>query len=200
MALTRAHAYAPVPAADGLLHPSEVCAVISALLPENGIVVADTGFSSQWAVNYIALRRSGQRLIKAAGSLGWGFPAALGAKCAAPDAPVICFTGDGGFFYHMSELETARRHGLNVTIVVNNNGCLAQGAANIHLAYQGRAGNRDEIFRYRPTNFAAIATEMGCIGVVARTSDEFSNAFKRALDSDTPFVIDAKTSAIAVPG
>jgi hypothetical protein len=53
------------------------------------------------------LTQPGQSYIRAAGSLGWGFPAAMGAKCGAPDRPVICFIGDGGFYYHLSELETA---------------------------------------------------------------------------------------------
>jgi acetolactate synthase-1/2/3 large subunit len=50
-----------------------------------------------------------------------GLPAALGAKCAQPDRPVICFTGDSGLWYHLAEVETAVRCGINTVTVVNNN-------------------------------------------------------------------------------
>jgi acetolactate synthase I/II/III large subunit len=52
----------------------------------------------------IDLRHPGQRYIRCAGSLGWGLPGAIGVKCALPDQPVLCFTGDGGMYYHMTEL------------------------------------------------------------------------------------------------
>ena len=68
------------------------------------------------------LKGPGQRFIRCAGSLGWGFPAAIGAKCALGDRPVVCFTGDGGFYYHLAELETAARYEIPVVVVVNNNG------------------------------------------------------------------------------
>src|SRR5438874_1657405 len=63
-----------------------------------------------------------QRFIRCAGSLCWGFPAAIGTKCASAAGPVVCFTGDGGFYYHLGELETAARYWIPVVVVVNNNG------------------------------------------------------------------------------
>jgi len=53
-------------------------------------------------------QRDGQAMVRAAGSLGWALPAAIGAKCALPDREVICVTGYGGFYYHVGELETAQ--------------------------------------------------------------------------------------------
>jgi len=58
--------------------------------------------------------------------LGWAFPASLGVKCALPNRPVLCFTGNGGFYYHISELETAARFGINIVVLVNNNHSLGQ--------------------------------------------------------------------------
>src|SRR5690606_27979366 len=86
------------------IRPERLCAALSDVLPPDAILVADTGYSSQWTGTYVDLRHEGQHYLRAAGSLGWGFPASLGAKLAAPRRPVVCFTGDGGFMYHMAEL------------------------------------------------------------------------------------------------
>ena len=75
----------------------------------DGILVADTGYSGIWTGTMIDFNGAGQSYQRAAGSLGWAFPASLGAQCAAGPRKVVCFTGDGGFYYHLAELETARR-------------------------------------------------------------------------------------------
>ena len=67
-----------------------------------------------------------QMYICCFGSLGWSLPPAMGAKCAQPDRPVLCFTGDGGIWYHLLELETAVRCGIKMVTVVNNNHSLNQ--------------------------------------------------------------------------
>src|SRR5690606_18234091 len=86
------------------IRPERLCFELGKYLPENAILITDTGYSSQWTGTFTELEHSKQRYYRAAGSLGWGFPASLGAKFAAPDLPVVCFTGDGGFMYHMTEL------------------------------------------------------------------------------------------------
>ena len=85
----------------------------------------------------VELTKPGQRYIRCAGSLGWGLPGAIGVKCALPDRPVICFTGDGGLYYHMAELETAARYGINVVFVVNNNSGLNQEIPIVDANYGG---------------------------------------------------------------
>ena len=92
-----------------------LCAEITRALPADGILVADTGYSGIWTGTMIELNGAGQTYLRAAGSLGWSFPASLGAKCAAGPRKVLCFTGDGGFYYHLAELEVGaplrhRRH------------------------------------------------------------------------------------------
>lgn len=180
------------------VRPERLCAELSAVLPPNAILVTDTGYSSQWTGTYVQLRHEGQRYLRAAGSLGWGFPASLGAKFAAPDASVVCFTGDGGFMYHMAELETALRWGLNTITVVNNNHSLAQGSRSILAAYEGSQGKREEIYHYRPMDFAAIAQAMGCVGIRVTRPADFAQAFARAQDSDRPVVIDVVTDPQAM--
>ncbi|MCC7271019.1 MAG: thiamine pyrophosphate-binding protein [Alphaproteobacteria bacterium] len=184
------------------IRPERLCAELTRALPEDAVLVADTGYSSQWSGTLVALRSRHQRYLRAAGSLGWGFPGAMGAKCAAPDRPVVCFTGDGGFMYHMAELETARRHGIDTVTIVNNNGCLAQGARSIEAAYEGRNGNKDEIYVFRPTDFAGIARSMDCFGVRVEKAGDFADAFAAALAAGRPAVIDVATdpAARAPPG
>ncbi len=65
------------------IRPERLCKEISDALPENAVLVADTGYSSIWTATMVNLTHPGQTYLRAAGSLGWGFPAALGAKCAA---------------------------------------------------------------------------------------------------------------------
>ena len=175
------------------IRPERLCKEIGEFLPDDAILVSDTGYSSQWSGTLVVLRSAGQRYLRAAGSLGWAFPAAIGAKCAAPDKPVVCFAGDGAFMYHLTELETARRYGIPVIVVVNNNSCLAQGARAISEAYKNQPGNPGEIHNFRSTNFAAIAKSMDCNGIRVEHASEYGAAMQRALQSDIPTVIDVVT-------
>ena len=185
---------APALAASGTpIRPERLCAELSAVLPDDAVLVADTGYSSQWSGTLVELRSPRQRYLRAAGSLGWGFPGALGAKCALPGRPVVCFTGDGGFMYHMAELETARRCGIHTVTVVNNNGCLAQGARSIDAAYEGRRGNKNEIYVFHPMNFAEVAQSMDCFGIRVENPADFADAFAEASRAGRPAVIDVVT-------
>ena len=175
------------------IRPERLCKEISDALPSNGIVVADTGYSGIWTGTMLTLTQPGQGFIRAAGSLGWGFPAALGAKCGAPERPVICFTGEGGFFYHLSELETASRCGINAVTVINNNHCLRQCLEGINKAYGDRQGKREEMCMFKDLNFARIAEEMGCYGIRVERPGEISEALKKALASNRPAVVDVVT-------
>jgi acetolactate synthase-1/2/3 large subunit len=180
------------------IRPERLCKEVSDCLPENAVLVADTGYSAIWTATMVQLKHPDQRYIRAAGSLGWAFPAALGAKCALPDRPVICFTGDGGFWYHLSELETARRYQINTITIINNNGGLAQGIPDVHAMYGDRPGNPEELYRFEPVSFARIAAEMGCLGVRIEEPGEIAGAIRQALaqqglSAGRPAVIEVMT-------
>jgi len=181
------------------MRPERICSEISKALPENGIVVCDTGHSGIWPATMIDFNRPNQRLIRSAGSMGWGFPGALGVKCAAPDRPVVCFTGDGAFYYHIAELETAARYGINVVVVVNNNSSLNQEIPLFDKAYGGKQrGRADEMWRFREIDFAKVAQPLGCDGVRVEKPADLAKALKRGLASDRPFVIDAVSDVNAL--
>jgi acetolactate synthase-1/2/3 large subunit len=175
------------------IRPERLCKEVSDFLPENAILVSDTGYSSIWTATMVKLTHPGQSYLRAAGSLGWAFPAALGAKCAAPDRPVICFTGDGGFWYHFAELETAVRYGIHTITVVNNNNGLAQGITDIHNVYGNRAGNPGELYRFQPVSFARIAAEMGCLGIRVEEAGQIADALHKALAADRPALVEVMT-------
>jgi acetolactate synthase-1/2/3 large subunit len=175
------------------IRPERLCKEITDGLPPNGILVGDTGFAGIWTGTQVHLTAPGQDYIRCAGSLGWAFPASLGAKCAAPDRPVVCFTGDGGMWYHLSELETARRCGIPTVTVVNNNRALGQCAVTIRKLYADRVGNPGDLFDFGDASFAALAREMGCLGLRIEHPDEIAPAVRQALAAKIPAVVEVIT-------
>ncbi|MBW4093059.1 MAG: thiamine pyrophosphate-binding protein [Proteobacteria bacterium] len=170
-----------------------LCAEVTAALPEDGILVADTGYSGIWTSTCIELNGAGQTYLRAAGSLGWAFPASLGAKCAAGARKVVCFSGDGALYYHLTELETARRRGIAVTLVVNNNSGFGQGWPNIQRMQGNKPGDVAELVRFGPTNFADIARDFGLRGIRVEHPDAIAPALRAAIASDETVVVDVAT-------
>jgi acetolactate synthase-1/2/3 large subunit len=169
-----------------------VCKELTENLPSNAILVSDTGYSSIWTGTMVYLTHPEQTYIRCSGSLGWGFSASLGAKCAAPTRPVICFTGDGGFYYHLGELETARRCGINTITVVNNNSALGQCWVNIKEVYKDKP-KKEEMCMFSTVSFAKVAESLGCIGMRAERPEEISSSLKTALKADRPVVLEVIT-------
>jgi acetolactate synthase I/II/III large subunit len=184
---------------DSPIRPERLCRELTDFLPSNGILVADTGYSGIWTGTMVYITNPGQRYVRSAGSLGWAFPASLGARCAAPDRPVICFTGDGGFWYHLSELETARRYGFNTITIVNNNSGLIQCVSGVDAAYGDRPGDRGSFYRFSDINFASIANELGCLGIRVEQPEQLAGALERALSAAMPVVIDVVTDPEGTP-
>jgi len=176
------------------MRPERVCREISRALPENGVLVCDTGHSGIWAGTMVDFTKPGQRLIRCAGTLGWGFPGAMGVKCALPDAPVVCFAGDGGFYYHLGELETAARYGINLVVVANNNSSLNQEIPHFDKAYGGDPDERGrEMWGFSNVNFAKVAESLGCVGIRVEDPADLPRAFEQAFAARRPVVIDAVT-------
>jgi acetolactate synthase-1/2/3 large subunit len=181
------------------IRPERICKEISEALPPNGVVVSDTGHAGIWTARYIEFKYATQRYFRTAGSLGWGFPATLGVKCAMPDRPVVCFTGDGGFYYHIAELETARRHNINAVIVVNNNSALNQEINLNNAAYGGtQRGRAEEMWRFPDVNFAKIAEGFGCVGIRVEKPGDLNAAIKSGIAMNKPVVIDVVTDMNAI--
>jgi len=173
--------------------PERLCQELTDYLPSNAILVSDTGHSGIWTGTMIDFKHPDQTFIRCSGSLGWGLPAAMGAKCAQPDRPVLCFTGDGGIWYHMTELDTAMKSGINAVIVVNNNHSLNQEQGGVESVYGGRTPGSDELWLFPDADFAKMAESMGCFGVTVNKPSELASALDKAFASGKPAVVDVKT-------
>ena len=173
------------------IHPARLCHELTQHVPDDGIVVVDTGHAGMWMGGMYDLRKPTQSYIRSAGHLGWAFPAGIGAKAACPERPVICFTGDAGFWYHIAEVETAVRWKINSVTVVNNNGGGNQSKRGFDRAYGGtQTEQARELWTYRPMNFAKLAEDMGALGIRVERASDIAPALQKALAADRPAVID----------
>jgi len=170
-----------------------LCAEVTRALPADGILVVDTGYSGIWTGTMIELNGAEQTYLRAAGSLGWAFPASLGAKCAAGGRKVVCFTGDGGFYYHLAELESARRAGIAVTVIVNNNSGFGQNLTGVNRIAGNRPGRGEELIRFGPTDFTAVARSFGVRGIRVEQPGEIAPALREAIGADETVVVDVVT-------
>ena len=173
------------------IHPARICHALTQHVPEDAIVVVDTGHAGMWMGGMYDLRSRKQSYLRSAGHLGWAFPAGLGAKAACPERPVVTFTGDAGFWYHIAELETAVRWNLASVTIVNNNGGGNQSKRGFDRAYGGeQTAQARELWTYRPMNFARLAEDIGALGIRVEKPDDIAPALARALAAKRPAVID----------
>jgi acetolactate synthase-1/2/3 large subunit len=168
---------------------ARLCRELNKTLPEDAILVADGGFAGQWTGLLYDTKVAGRGFMPDRGfaSIGYGLPGGMGASLAAPDRPVVAISGDGGFNMMIGELETARRVGSGVTVVVINNAASGYVKALQHAMMGGRYQSADLIEQ----DYAAIARVMGCGGIRVEDPEELSGALKQGMaETDRPTVID----------
>jgi len=181
------------------IRPERLCHELSQHVPDNAIVVVDTGHAGMWMGGMFDLKSPRQSYMRSAGHLGWAFPAGLGAKCARPDRPVVAFTGDAGFWYHIAEIETAARWNIAAVTVVNNNGGGNQSKRGFDRVYGGKQTDQArELWTFSKVNFARIAEDMGALGIRVEQASAFPAALAQALAANRPAVIDVVTDIDAL--
>ncbi|MGE0563985.1 MAG: thiamine pyrophosphate-binding protein [Pseudolabrys sp.] len=192
--------YRPQFASDAVpVHPARICHELTQHVPDDAIVVVDTGHAGMWMGGMYDLRAPTQSYMRSAGHLGWAFPAGLGAKAACPERPVVTFTGDAGFWYHIAEIETAVRWKLNCVTVVNNNAGGNQSKRGFDRAYGGeQTAKARELWTFNPMNFAKLAEDMGALGLRVERPADFAPALAKALAANRPAVIDVVTDIEAL--
>lgn len=156
------------------IRPERICKELEEWLPDNATVVVDTFHAAIWTAQMTRLK-AGQGYIRCGGSLGWGFPGAIGVKAALHDKPVVAFVGDAGFYYHMAELETAARLGINLVTLVNTN---FSGGVLEKVAYE------------RSVNLAKVADSMGCRGFRVEKPADIKPALDKALACGKPALVE----------
>ena len=181
------------------IRPERICAELSRHLPDDAIVLSDTGHAGMWMGGMYDVKSNRQSFMRSAGHLGWAFPAGLGAKCAAPNRPVVTFTGDAGLWYHLGELETAVRWNIAAVTVVNNNASGNQSKRGFDRAYGGeQTAKARELWTYRMVDLARVATDIGALGIRVEKPGEIAPALEKALASGRPALIDVATDIEAI--
>jgi len=180
---------------DVPIEPARLCSEITKALPDNAILVSDTGFSACWTGTMVQMK-STQKYIRCAGTLGWGYPASLGVKCGHPDRPVIGFVGDGGFWYFSNEMETARRYNIPTVTIVNNNFGLAQEMAWMDRYYPGDRERSRRQTSYNATKilFGKVAKEFGLHAVTVTEPDQIRPAIDEAIALGEPAIVEVITN------
>jgi acetolactate synthase-1/2/3 large subunit len=157
------------------IRPERICADLSRHLPDDAVVIVDTGHAGMW--------------------MGGMYDA----KSACPGRPVVTFTGDAGLWYHIAEIETAVRWRMNAITVVNNNGSGNQSKRGFDRVYGGEQTQKArELWTFNSMNFARIAEDMGALGLRVEKPAEFAPALARAIEANRPAVIDVATDIEAL--
>lgn len=172
-------------APDAPLLPQRVIGELMRTLPDDAIVTCDAGENRILMTHFYQTKKAGGFLQAAGtGPMGFGIPAALGAKLVHPDRPVVAVCGDGGFAMTMNGLMTGIEHDIPITVVVFNNNALGWV---LH-------GSGPFAAEFKDFDHAAIARAMGCNGVRVSEPAALGPALKEALAARVPTVIDVRTS------
>ncbi len=164
-------------------------------LPSNTVIFDEALTSSPAVSRYFQPSRTGQYFITRGGSLGVGFPGAIGAKLANPDSTVFGFSGDGGSMYTIQALWSAARHNVDAKFVVCNNGSYRLLQLNIDAYWKEQGVPKHDFplsfdLSYPALHFADMARGMGVQGVRVEGPGDIGPAVSQALDTKGPFLID----------
>jgi acetolactate synthase-1/2/3 large subunit len=182
--------------ANGVIHPFRVATEVTDLIREGGVLAVDGGDTFVWAELALEARRPGRYLGHGyLGCLGIGLPFALAAKLAHPDEPVVLLTGDGSVGLNFTEFDTAVRHNLPITVVVNND----QAWGMCKHEQMVRLGNERVIgTELAHTHYEKAAEPFGVYPEYVEEADGIRPAIERALASGRPACVNVMTDPNAI--
>jgi pyruvate oxidase len=163
-----------------------VFAALNRAVPEDAVLAVDVGNHAYSFGRYFECRGRQSVLMSGyLGSIGFGYPAAIGAWAACPDRPIYAVTGDGGFAQYMAELLTAVKHDMNITHVLLNNGQLGK------ISKEQRAGDWDvwQTSLHNP-DFSKYAEICGAFGVRVTRADQLDEALAAAAAHPGPALVE----------
>ena len=172
---------------DGRLHPQQIVRALSDLVKGEAVIVSEVGQNQMWTAQYFCFHHPRSWITSGGlGTMGYGFPAAMGAHFARPDVPVFDIAGDGSIQMNIQEMSTVSANKIPVKVAILNN------------MYLGMVRQWQELFfdrRYSYTelpsvDFVKIANAYGIDGMRVESPDEVLPALKASLDCDGPFVMD----------
>jgi acetolactate synthase-1/2/3 large subunit len=176
-------------ASTGTVDMAQAIADLRERLPDDAVICNGAGNYAAWVHRYYRYRTYRSQLAPTSGSMGYGLPAAVAAKLAAPERPVIAFAGDGCFQMTGQELATAVQYDAAILVIVVNNSSYGTIRMHQERQYPHRVVGTD----LRNPDFAALARAYGAHGELVSDQASFAPAVERALASGTPSLIEVRT-------
>lgn len=172
---------------DGILRPQYIVEQLSGLLKGKGIIVSEVGQNQMWTAQYYCFRKPRTWITSGGlGTMGYGFPAAMGAHFACPNEVVFDIAGDGSFQMNIQELSTVATNKIPIKVAILNNRFLG-------MVRQWQELFHDRRYSYTelpPVDFAKVANAYGVEGITVESCEDVLPALKAAIETDGPFVID----------
>ena len=172
---------------DGKVHPQNIIRKLSELLDGGGIIVSEVGQNQMWAAQHYGFTRPRQWISSGGlGTMGYGFPAAIGAWFAKPEETVVVIAGDGSFQMNIQELATVAQYKIPVKIVILNNMYLGMVRQWQELFYDRRYSYTE----LPPVDFVGIAKAYGIEGMRVDSVGQIDEALRTALTYNGPYLLD----------
>ena len=181
------------PPNPGPVQMSEIMFTLRRRVPE-AIFTTGAGNFSIWVGRFLRFRHVEQQLGPTGGSMGFGLPAAIAAKQLHPERTVVCFAGDGDFLMNGQEFATCVQYGVNVIVIVIDNGIYGTIRMHQEREYPGRV----VASQLRNPDFAAYARAFGGHGETVLETADFEPAFERALAAKAPAILHVKIDPEAI--
>ncbi len=178
----------------GRLQYGEIVTWLRGQLPADAIVAGGAGNFASWLHRHFRYTEFRTQLGATNGSMGYGLPAAVGAKIAMPERTVVAFCGDGDFLMNGQEFATAIQYGAPIIALVVNNGMYGTIRMHQEREYPERVSGTE---LWNP-DFAAYARAFGGHGETVETTEQFAPAFERARASGKPAIIELSIDPDAI--
>lgn len=174
----------------GMISPRQVVVALREITGGKAILTTEVGQHQMWAAQSFLVEEP-RRFISSGGlgTMGFGFPAAIGAACACPDQRVCCITGDGSFMMNIQELDTCARHNIPVKVFLFNNSCLGMVRQWQQLFYERRYSNT--LYSRNP-DFAKISEGMGVPAFTVSEPEKVRKILEEALEMPGPALVDIR--------
>lgn len=164
---------------------AQVMQHLNEVLPADAIMCNGAGNYATWLHRFRRFTRYGTQLAPTSGSMGYGLPAAVGAKRLYPERTVVCMAGDGCFMMHGQEFATAVQYDLPIIVLIIDNGMYGTIRMHQERNYPGRISATT----LKNPDFAAYAKAFGGHGERVETTEQFAPALERAIASGKPAIL-----------
>lgn len=174
-----------------MLHSFEIMQKLQEFTKDKDVIfTSEVGQHQLWAVKELSFNPNRKIFVSGgSGTMGFGLPAAIGASVAMPDKTVVCITGDGSFQMSIGELAVCKDYGLNIKIIILNNGYLGM----VRQLQQNNYGERYSQTKISNPDFVKLAQSFGIDAIQINNINNIDIALEKAFQTTNPFIIDFKT-------